>query len=290
MARRISKSQSRSKARQAQRKIKQAQNKFKQGIRKVNGEIDKYNRAVRQHNNRVRANQRRLKSELNKLSRTRTTKTTTYVTYRTSVDQLSNAYTQFDSRAESNQLGPEYNHFLDLAERETANSVAVANCLLDTHDEAVDVDELAIELGDRLGEISDDLNDRWRGALFSFSPDNPDAARHFCTSCRELFTELLEISAPDESVFAAMPDAQRTDRGNATRRSKIAFLLQERGLGDSAFEDFVDVNIDNVVQLFHVLSGGTHGESGKFSQTQLNAIKKRVEDGLTFLTELIGNA
>lgn len=41
--------------------------------------------------------------------------------------------------------------------------------------------------------------DRWKGALFSLSPTNPDAAQHFCTSAREVLTSMLDIAAPDGS-------------------------------------------------------------------------------------------
>ena len=292
MARRYSASQARSKLRQAQQKIKQAENKYKQGIRKLNREINKYNQAARQHNSRVRANQQRLRRELSRLSRNTTTTTTRYVVYRTSVQTLSDAYVRFENRAESNQIGPEYNRFLDLAERETANSVAVANRLLGAEpDESESVDTLQdAALGNRLREISPDLDDRWQGAVYSLNPSNPDAARHFCTSTRELFTQLLEMSAPDESVFATLPDAPKTDRGNATRQSKIRYLLHRQGMVDETLEEFVETNMENIVQLFHVLNDGTHGSAGTFGSNQLTAIKKRVEDGITFLTEIIGNA
>ena len=292
MARRYSASQARSKLRQAQQKIRQAENKYKQGIRKLNREINKYNQGVRQHNSRVRANRQRLRTELARLSKSSTTTTTRYVVYRTSVQSLSDAYVRFENRAESNQIGPEYNRFLDLAERETANSIAVANRFVGDEPDESDSDDTLQDaaLGNRLREISPDLDDRWQGAVYSLNPSNPDAARHFCTSTRELFTQLLEISAPDESVFATLPDAPKTERGNATRRSKIRYLLHRQGMVEETLEDFVESNMDNVVELFHVLSQGTHGSAGTFGSTQLTAVKKRVEDGITFLTEIVGNA
>jgi hypothetical protein len=41
--------------------------------------------------------------------------------------------------------------------------------------------------------------------LFVLSPNNPDAARHFCTIAREVLTSLLDIAAPDSSVLASNP-------------------------------------------------------------------------------------
>ncbi|MCD0462390.1 pPIWI-associating nuclease domain-containing protein [Roseiconus lacunae] len=203
---------------------------------------------------------------------------------------LHDAYTRLENLSETNQIGPEYNRFVDLAERETANSVDIAHRLLGTEpDGEDDADNLQdAALGDRLRKISPELDDRWQGAVFSLSPKNPDAARHFCTSVRELFTQILDTTAPDADVFAALPTADKTDRGNATRRSKIRFLLHRQGMLEATLEDFVETNMENVVQLFHIFNSGTHGTAGTFDASQLEAIKKRVEDGITFLTEIVG--
>ena len=309
MVKKISTSQLRSKIRRAQQKQKQAINKYNQDVRqhnqdvrqhnqkvrtavnRYNSAVNHYNQEVRAHNARVRANRARLKNLISQINSQKTI-TTRYHSYQTSVQSLYDTYRDFENRLESNQIGSEYNWFIDLAERETANSADVLNCLLGNENSITDsVDNLKdYVLGDKLRKISPDLDDRWQGAIFSLNPKNPDAARHFCTSTRELFTQILEITAPDGDVFAAIPNADKTDRGNATRRSKIRFLLHRQGMLEQTLEDFVETNIENVVQLFHVLNNGTHGSAGKFGSSQLAAIKKRVEDGITFLTEIIGIA
>ncbi len=304
MPRRFSSSQLKSKLRQAQQKQRQAVNKYNAAVRKhnqnvrtaankYNSAINRYNQEVRAHNSRVRANRARLKSLLAQLNRTPAT--TQFVVYRQSVQNLSVAYTRFEQRSDTHQIGPEYNRYVDLAERETANSVEVANRIFGDVPIENEFDESGeslqhAKLGDRLRIISTDLDDRWKGAVYSLHPNNPDAARHFCTSTRELFVELLEISAPDDAVFASLPDATRTDRGNATRKSKIRYLLHRQGMADDSLEEFVEANMEDVVQLFHVLSKGTHGSAGTFAPAHLASIKKRVEDGITFLTEIIGIA
>lgn len=299
MVRRISASQLRNKIRQAQQKQRQALNKYNQAVRqrnqkvrtavnKYNSVVNRYNQEVRAHNARVRANRTRLSHLTSRLNSQRTV-TTRYTAYRTSVQSLHHTFRQFENRLDSNQIGPEYNRFVDLAERETANSVDVANRLFGNEPDVTDgVDGLQdAALGDKLRKISPDLDDRWQGAVFSLNPKNPDAARHFCTSARELFTQILEITASDADVFAALPCADKTQRGNATRRSKIKFLLHRRGMLEETLEDFVETNMENVVQLFRVFNDGTHGSAGTFGSSQLTAIKKRVEDGITFLTEII---
>jgi hypothetical protein len=281
----------RSKLRQQQQKRKQAIDKYNREVRAYNRKakqaVNKYNQEVRAYNARVRANRRRLRSLVTRLNQQKTT--TRFVEYRTSVQTLTESYTRLDSRSESNQLDPRYNWVLDLSERETANSVDVANRLLDAEpDPDEHVDELQdAQLGQQLREISPDLDDRWQGAVYSLDPKNPDAARHFCTSAREIFTQILEIKAPDDLVFAALPDCAATDRGNPTRRSKIKYFLHRKGMLEEALEDFIEKDMQNIVELFHVFNDGTHGSAGTYDFTQLSAIKKRVEDGIVFLSEIV---
>ena len=138
----------------------------------------------------------------------------------------------------------------------------------------------------RLADLSKDLDDRWKGALFSLNPANPDAARHFCTSAREIFTEIFDSKAKDADVFATFPTCEKTDRGNATRRVKIRYFLHKKGFRDNDVEDFIEKDMQNILDLFHILSTGTHGEAGKYTFEKLFAIKKRVEDGLIFLCDI----
>ena len=294
MVKRITPSQLRSKLQQAQQKQRQAINKYNQAVRqqkqKIQQAIDKYNQEVRSYNARVRANRQRLQSQLARLNQQKTT--TRYVVYRTSVQTLLDVYTRLETSAESEQLGPHYNRVLDLSERETANSLDVTNQLLyaesDTNEHSDELQDAA--LVGQLQKISPDLNDRWRGAVFALDPKNPDAARHFCTSAREIFTQILEIKAPDSEVFALLPDCARTDRGNPTRRSKIKYFLHPKGMIEGTLEDFVEQDMDNIVELFHVLNDATHGSAGAYNFQQLSAIKKRVEDGIVFLSEIIEDA
>lgn len=296
MARRVSASQIRNKVRQAQQKQRQTISKYNQAVRRhnqgVRNAVNKYNQAVRVHNARVHANRQRVNNELARLSRQSSRITTTrFVVYRTSVEALHEAYTHLENYAESQHLGERYNHVLDLSERETANSLAVTNRILGDEDAGdIPADELEhAELLDGLREICPDLDDRWKGAVYALNPRNPDAARHFCTSAREVIVQILETKAPDADVFALLPTCDTTESGTPTRRSKIRYFLQRQGMAVDALEAFVEDDMENIVQLFRVFNDGTHGSAGRFDLPQLNAIKKRVEDGIMFLMEIIGN-
>ncbi|MYH33813.1 MAG: hypothetical protein F4133_08395 [Gammaproteobacteria bacterium] len=297
MVRRISPSQYRSMVRQAQSKQRQAINQFNQRVRSHNAKIrqaqnrqrqaiNKFNQEVRTHNARVRANRDRLRRELQKL--TRASSRPQYATFRTSVEAVQRSYLKVERRADSNQYDERYNFFLDLAEQEAANSVSVINALQGEEPEPQREDQFTPSRIDPvLSEFSSDVRDRWHGALFALDPKNPDAARHFCTSARELLTAILERFASDGEVHAEMPYCDLTPQGKPTRRSKIRFLLQKSGISDDAITEFVENNMENVVQLFNVCNSATHGSSGKFNQLQLHVIRARVENAICFLGEII---
>lgn len=286
MPRRITPSQFRSKLRQLEQKQRQA-------INNINRAIDNYNREVRSYNSRVRANRQRLQSELNRLNRQpTTTRRTVHTTYTVSVQTLQQTYSRLDQQAETEQWDPSYYRVLDLSERETANSLEVTNRLLgtDTYQEEYAEDLQDAALTNQLREISEDLDDRWRGAVFALDPRNPDAARHFCTSAREIFTQILEVKAPDSEVVNLLPHCDRTPQGKPTRRSKIRFLLHRRGMTEDTLEEFIEQDMDNIVKLFSIFNDGTHGSAGTFDLHQLSAIKKRVENGIVFLAEIVGRS
>ena len=297
MARRVTPSQLRSKLRQIQTKQKQAidrhnrevrarNQKVKSAVAKHNQVVNRYNSQIRAHNSRVRANRSRLLHELKKLARV--VSKPSYTTLRTSVRTVHRTYFRLESAAETLRYGDQYNEILDLSEREAANSAGVMNAILGNPEQLVDCENIrSTTLDPILSLIGADLPDRWHGALFSLNPNNPDAARHFCTSAREILTRILDSRAPDRLVMAEMADCELTPNGSPTRRSKIRFFLQGKNMAERALEDFVEKDMENIVQLFREFNQGTHGTAGRFSLDQLSAIKKRVEDAISFLWSII---
>ncbi|MBS4032660.1 MAG: hypothetical protein KGZ63_14765 [Clostridiales bacterium] len=292
---------------QLKSKLQQIENKRKQAIRTYNNEVNKYNRevkasvdkynrvvkafvnkynqAVRKHNTNVQHNRRVINSELNKLKSTSAGLSQYHVQYRTSSLAMNNSYNDVVGVGDYlNGLSPQQERVYDLIEQEHANNLATANVIL-SDEEPETLSEQDIVIGNQLAVISKDLNDRWMGAVFSLNPANPDATRHFCTSAREIFNEVIEIKAPDSMVFTEKPECEKTKNGNATRREKIGYILRKKGL-DATVEIFVNDDITNILELFHVLSDGTHGTAGKYSMAKLKMVKKRVEDGIAFLCNI----
>jgi hypothetical protein len=272
--------------------VRKAVNEYNAGVRQVNREIDRYNAAVRTHNAKVRSNRQRLRRELDRLDRT-PSRTTITVPYRTSVQQFTTSFETLEGRAKAGGWGD--SDVMAWSSAEAVNSVVALNALLGSteDDEQPDADDAQLRetrLGPELAQLDADLGARWEGALYSLHPDNPDAARHFCTSAREMLSRIISTVAPTEEVLAANPAAARTDANKLTRRARIEHCLARRNLDVEGLGEFVDDDIDNVLSLFDEFNDGTHGSAGQFTIRQLLALKTRVEDAVLYVFRLVGLA
>jgi predicted pPIWI-associating nuclease len=248
-------------------------------IREVNRQIDRYNAHVRAEHQRITS----------ALSRVRYQSIPTQFTVLRSSAVTLNEY--FDSLSAEDFSHIDQNHHglvSELPARENANSLEVVAGLqlpVSEHESPI---QLNTTITNELRTISVDLHERWHGAIFALNPRNPDAARHFCTSAREILAGILELRIPDTSVLAVHPNCDKTRDGKPTRRSKIRFALHQKGILSDAMEGFINQDLDNVVELFSVFNQATHGAAGRFAMHQLVSIKKRVEDGILFLTRIAG--
>ena len=270
--------------RQIESKQRQAVNNYNRAVRQYNSSVKKfmsdYNSFVRKYNSTVKQNKQIINREIAKLQSHPTIRTT----YSISLDNMRSQYSAVNlCYGEGAPISQQQDRILDLIEQEQANSVITANAV--ENDEYPEENTEDIEIGNKLLNVSSDLNDRWKGAVFSLNPNNPDACRHFCTSARELFTDFIELKAPDDAVFAYNPNCVKTDRGNATRKEKIRYMMRSTEVDESVIS-FVDADITNILELFHVLSDGTHGVAGRYDHQKLMQVKKRVEQGINFLCEI----
>jgi hypothetical protein len=266
-------------ARRAQSQQRQALNRYKREVRK-------FNRQVRAHNARIRSNQQKLKREIARLNARSTG--TRYVTYRTSTQVLQSSFTRIEQASEEERWLAS-DELFELAESEAAASAATYNRLMDAQDgEAITLAELqATSITHELSDINQDLDFRWRGARHALNPDNPDAARHFCTSAREILVTILDDNAPDADVLAWDEDLELTDHNQVRRRDKIRYMLAQSGQDVDELVDFVEHDIDNVMDLFKDFNPATHGPAGKYDLIELDAIKTRVEGAIKFLYTIV---
>lgn len=268
-----------SQIRQAQRKAeRQLKNELNQASRKIERDI---NREICNYNSKMQHNRQIVLRELKKLQTHSTM--TIRSSYTISLDAMQKHYVTIGNVYQNEPLTPQQEYILNLIEQEQANGLITANVVENNDFPAENTDD--IEIGAKLQHVSDDLNNRWKGAVFAINPQNPDAARHFCTSAREIFTEFIELKAPDDAVFQYNPNCQKTNQGNATRREKIKYMMRNSNMDESVIS-FAESDITNILELFHVLSDGTHGPAGRYSYQNLLQVKKRVEQGIYFLCEI----
>ncbi len=285
----ISMSQFKSKIRQIEQKQRTALNNYNRAVRQYNTQVkravNEYNSAVRRHNANVLHNRQVIQRELSRLRSANCSYKITYTKYIASIENIQTYYDTIVRKYPEGVIVDEHQDYvLDLIEKENAQAIETANKFLENTDQEInDVENKEIE--NKLSEVSIDLMNRWKGAIFSLNPQNPDAARHFCTSTRELFTDFIELKASDDSVFAYNPNAQKTERGNATRKEKIKYMMKDYNF-DNCVAEFIDADIENILELFHVLSDATHGEAGRYEYVKLIQVKKRVEQGINFLCKI----
>lgn len=274
-------------------KVNQQINAYNQQVKKHNAEqkrkIDNYNREVRKVNALREKNRQQLNQAIRKFNSSLRSTSTTTIYYRESVQRLETNYTNLENKTHDHQNYTEHQEDLirNYPAQEANNSVQLYNALTGVDEgEFIDPEDLQrTYIEEKLNEISTDMGSRWRGALFSLNPQNPDAGRHFCTSVREVYTQILEVKAPDNKVKSAFPDCELHE-GRPNRRSKIKYILTQKSIHSDSFEDFVDSDIDELLSLFRTLNDGTHGSAGRFSIQQLSKLKRRVEDSIQFIAEL----
>lgn len=298
MVKKVTPAQFRAAVNKAQRQQKQAIDKYNREARRYNAAAKKavndYNREVRAYNSKARAHnakvenqQRRIEQEVRRLNSRPAA--TTFVTYRSSVETLTRTYTATEERLAGRTITPASRELVDRGSEEAANSAYLLNAM--DGDGAPEDDPTEDELRgpsmqEELAAFGHDLVDRWTGALFSLSPSNPDAARHFCTSAREVLIAMIDGAAPDSSVAEADPSCDRTDKGVPTRRAKVSYLLRRKGIDEGSIEDLVEEDMNNVLGLFREFNNGTHGHAGRFTITQLSALRIRVESAIGFIHTL----
>ena len=274
MAKSFNMSQFRNQMNKIQREEKKAEMQFKQ-------EINNYNKAVRQYNSNVRNNKNKILRELNRMKSTYTINTNYYVTTKL----VHNFYIKV-SNSYDNGLVEE--DIFNAIENEDANNLELSNVVLNNDEvENSDVDLDESNISAKLIKISTDLNDRWKGALFSLNPNNPEAARHFCTSTREILKVLIDDRIKDKDVIDSNPQCDKTNYGSPTRKEKIKYAMNKKGISDELIIEFTDSNIENTISLINELSNGTHGHSNKYSLNQLKSFKKRFEDSINFVCEYV---
>lgn len=167
MVRTVNMSQFKSKMRQIQNKAERELRQIQRDTeRKMKSQITK---AVNEYKRDVRKNQIKIQSELNKLNRSSKITTSYTISVRdlnSLYERVNTSYNEFNATQEEKKI---YNYI----EQENANNLTVANAINNPElAESVDTELQDNGIGEKLKNLSIDLNNRWIGALFSLNPNN----------------------------------------------------------------------------------------------------------------------
>jgi len=123
-----------------------------------------------------------------------------------------------------------------------------------------------------------------KGAVQALRSDNPDKARHFSISLRELFTHVLHKLSPDDDLrkWSNNRDDYHNDR--PTRRARLKYIC--RNINETSFESFVEADTKTSIKFLRLFHGGTHSTRPGYSDPQLKAMLVRMKGLLSFLIEV----
>jgi Predicted pPIWI-associating nuclease len=166
-----------------------------------------------------------------------------------------------------------------------------------------DESELGIELGKEVHQLERDIQQENKsvleellgslnvgfiaplhGARQSLESTNPDKVRHFSTSLRELFTHVLHALSPNEKVKNWDTSPQYYDQGRPTRRARLLYIC--RSLNHEPFSDFLQKDIDTILEFLNLFQRGTHEIEPTYTDFQLRLMLTRMETTLIFLLEI----
>jgi hypothetical protein len=144
--------------------------------------------------------------------------------------------------------------------------------------------ETAESLDYFLAQLDPNLVTVLHGARQALTSTNPDRIRHFSASFRELLTHVLHMLAPDEEIRTWSTSPQDFAKGRPTRKARLRYIC--RDINHEPFEEFVNKDIEAVLEFFQLFHRGTHTIAARFTNRQLKALHVRVESAMRFLIEI----
>ena len=136
-----------------------------------------------------------------------------------------------------------------------------------------------------LKDVDPALARPYEGARDALYGTNPDRARHFLSSQRELWNHLLRKIAPDEQVQEWIPKDGKDllHEGKPTRKARILYLC--RDLNHDSLTEFVVRDTDALVTLVSLFNR-VHQLKPKLSDLQLRALQLRSDSWLTYILQI----
>jgi len=138
-----------------------------------------------------------------------------------------------------------------------------------------------------LQQVNRDLINLWNGSKKALASDNPDRIRHFGTSLRELFTQVIHALAPNNEIKLWTSRKDYFEDGNPTRKARLNYIC--RNISNETFEEFIDKDITALLAFLDLFQNCTHEVKSKITEIQLLAMQCRAESTIKYLITISKN-
>jgi len=135
-----------------------------------------------------------------------------------------------------------------------------------------------------LSGVNPDLKELWYGANAAIDSKQPDSIRHFATSTRELFTQILHSLAPDKKVEAWDKDPELYYDGRPTREARLLYICRE--INENSMKDFIKKDVSSIIAVVKLFNEQTHKIKSDLSPKQIIALKVKTETTLKYLIQV----
>lgn len=136
-----------------------------------------------------------------------------------------------------------------------------------------------------LREVNISFEKAYVGACESLESRNPDKARHFFASLRELWNHLLRELAPDEIVINWVPSEKShfLHKGKPTRPARLHYIC--RNINNGFFVDFVDKDTKAFIEYYNIFQR-VHELDTDISNEQLQTLLLRTQSWLMYILKI----
>lgn len=135
-----------------------------------------------------------------------------------------------------------------------------------------------------LPQIDPILLNTYEGAIVALKSENPDKQRHFTSSLRHLFTEVLHTLSPKDKFMKWNEDPSNIKDGHPTRRGRLLYIY--RDINCPPFQVFIEKDITAILAFVDLLQKGIHSKQRPFTNQQLWAILYWMENIIYSLVKI----
>lgn len=150
---------------------------------------------------------------------------------------------------------------------------------LDAGEPAVLYRPEAADIVAKIATVGEEFVVLYNAAVDAVDSMRPDYARQAAVALRELLDHLLRRLAPDTAVKAYPKSAAFLP--NQDRKARLRFLF--RNILDGAYADFVDRDIDLILQTFHALHKAVHTLENPYTEAEVRLLLTRVKGNIAMI-------